>query len=72
MTVNAAQGEGFNVSNLAESHAELAGNAVGASLGQTAGAVVKAVTGSSAISAVARESVSTGTTEMVKQEVKEK
>lgn len=71
-TYNAVQGEGFQVSNVAESNAELVGNAVGASLGQPAGALVKALTGSSAISAVTRESVSTGATEMVKQEIKEK
>ncbi|WP_031569896.1 hypothetical protein [Rheinheimera texasensis] len=39
MTVNTARGEGFKVSNLAASNAELAGNALGAGLGQIAGAV---------------------------------
>lgn len=72
MAVNAAQGEGFAVSNIRETNAEIGGNVVGAGLGQAAGSVVKAVVGSNAFSAVTRESVSTGTTEMIKNEAKEK
>ncbi len=71
-TVNAVNGEGFTVSDLNATTSEMLGNMAGAGAGQIAGAAMKSVTGSGALSAGTREFTSTAVTEAVKTDMDDK